>query len=332
MRATIGTGTGTRTAEMPLLAGADGMLPTGLILGLKALERRTDWVVGPCPSVVRGAGRLSVVTLLLRFRCAGVVPALAVAAKGLPVMRVTRTMLASAAVAAAVALSAPAAHAVSLVGLRASDGGNSHGSDGEQHGKEHDHKSSGENGEGEGSHEDDGAQADGGAPDMGGDDSGAEEGGNPWKKKDGKSHEQRQAPSGGVKAGGGALAMALADDGGNPWKKKDGESHGDDNAASDDEQSQGGPNGGDQSEGDASAAAGDDSGAEAGAGEGGNPWKKGGKSHEKQQAPSGSVKAGGGGLAESGNGLAAGSLLLAGGLGAGAYMLRRRSASDAVGA
>jgi hypothetical protein len=44
------------------------------------------------------------------------------------------------------------------------------------------------------------------------------------------------------------------------------------------------------------------------------------------------VKAGGGGLAESGSGLAAGSLLLVGGLGAGAYMLRRRSASDAVGA
>ncbi|MEV6990134.1 hypothetical protein AB0N87_13025, partial [Streptomyces sp. NPDC093228] len=45
-----------------------------------------------------------------------------------------------------------------------------------------------------------------------------------------------------------------------------------------------------------------------------------------ERAPSGAVKAGGGGLAQSSNGLAAGSVLLLGGLGAGAYMLRRRAA------
>ena len=44
--------------------------------------------------------------------------------------------------------------------------------------------------------------------------------------------------------------------------------------------------------------------------------------------PKGGVHAGGGGLAQSGNSMAAGSVLLLGGLGAGVYMLRRRNASD----
>ncbi|MGV9247654.1 hypothetical protein, partial [Streptomyces sp. NPDC003710] len=44
-------------------------------------------------------------------------------------MRVTRTMFASAAVAAAVALSAPAAHALSLAGPRVADRGTSYGID-----------------------------------------------------------------------------------------------------------------------------------------------------------------------------------------------------------
>ncbi|MET9800456.1 hypothetical protein ABZZ38_06975, partial [Streptomyces sp. NPDC006368] len=48
--------------------------------------------------------------------------------------------------------------------------------------------------------------------------------------------------------------------------------------------------------------------------------------HDKGEKPRGGVHAGGGGLAESGT-MAAGSVLLLGGLGAGAYMLRRRSAS-----
>ena len=77
---------------------------------------------------------LKVITLLLRFRCAGVVSVLVVAAKGISQMRVTRTMFASAAVAAAVALSAPAAHAVSVAKHRA-DGGSSHGN--EEHGSKY---------------------------------------------------------------------------------------------------------------------------------------------------------------------------------------------------
>ncbi|MGW1161997.1 hypothetical protein ACWD48_28110, partial [Streptomyces sp. NPDC002519] len=55
---------------------------------------------------------------------------------------------------------------------------------------------------------------------------------------------------------------------------------------------------------------------------------------EAKKAPTGGVHAGGGALAQgtSGSGLAAGSILLLGGLGAGAYMLRRRNASGTTGA
>ncbi|MEW2636128.1 hypothetical protein AB0903_31925, partial [Streptomyces sp. NPDC048389] len=47
----------------------------------------------------------------------------------------------------------------------------------------------------------------------------------------------------------------------------------------------------------------------------------------KSEKPSGGMHTGGGGLASSGSGMAAGSLVLLGGLGAGAYMLRRRNAN-----
>ncbi|MGW0776680.1 hypothetical protein ACWD01_24160, partial [Streptomyces sp. NPDC002835] len=50
----------------------------------------------------------------------------------------------------------------------------------------------------------------------------------------------------------------------------------------------------------------------------------------KGEKPSGGMHTGGGGLASSGSGMAAGSLLLLGGLGAGAYMLRRRSANGSA--
>ncbi|MEV6790807.1 hypothetical protein AB0M87_02140 [Streptomyces sp. NPDC051320] len=46
--------------------------------------------------------------------------------------------------------------------------------------------------------------------------------------------------------------------------------------------------------------------------------------------PHGGVHAGGGGLAVTGSGLAAGTVLLVGGLGAGAYMLRRRTTSGSA--
>ncbi|MFE2448627.1 hypothetical protein ACFXDF_42500, partial [Streptomyces sp. NPDC059426] len=52
----------------------------------------------------------------------------------------------------------------------------------------------------------------------------------------------------------------------------------------------------------------------------GGSWKD----HEKGEKPRGGVHTGGGGLATTGSGMAAGSVLLLGGLGAGAYALRRR--------
>jgi hypothetical protein len=67
--------------------------------------------------------------------------------------------------------------------------------------------------------------------------------------------------------------------------------------------------------------------------EGGNSETGGqsGKSeHWKGEKPSGGMHTGGGGLASSGSGMAAGSLLLLGGLGAGAYMLRRRNANGSA--
>ena len=57
--------------------------------------------------------------------------------------------------------------------------------------------------------------------------------------------------------------------------------------------------------------------------ESGSSWKK--------EKPAGGVHAGGGGLADSGGGLAAGSLLLLGGIGFGAYTLRRRNATSGAG-
>ncbi|MER8153680.1 hypothetical protein [Streptomyces sp. NPDC094472] len=54
-------------------------------------------------------------------------------------------------------------------------------------------------------------------------------------------------------------------------------------------------------------------------------WSGGGwKDHEKGDKPRGGVHTGGGGMATTGSGMAAGSVLLLGGLGAGAYALRRR--------
>ncbi|MEV0875106.1 hypothetical protein AB0I86_28610, partial [Streptomyces sp. NPDC049950] len=58
--------------------------------------------------------------------------------------------------------------------------------------------------------------------------------------------------------------------------------------------------------------------------EGEKTWK-----HEK---PEGGVHTGGGAMALSGSGLAAGSVLMLGGLGAAAYKLRRRNASGATAA
>ncbi len=55
-----------------------------------------------------------------------------------------------------------------------------------------------------------------------------------------------------------------------------------------------------------------------------------GSSTEEEKAPHGGVHTGGGGMAVSGNGAASGAVLLLGGLGVGAYALRRRKSVGAA--
>ena len=116
------------------------------------------------------------------------------------------------------------------------------------------------------------------------------------EKPDSWKHDK---PEGGVHAGGGALAGVSADD----WEKDKGE----------DKES------GSDSSGDSE-----------------QTWK-----HEKpedseqtwkHEKPEGGVHTGGGAMALSGSGLAAGSVLMLGGLGAVAYKLRRRNASGGAAA
>ncbi|MER6124624.1 hypothetical protein ABT173_18655 [Streptomyces sp. NPDC001795] len=289
-----------------------GVLPSGSIFGLEAPGGSTASLSCRVLRWWEAVIGLRVMTLLLRFRCAGVVPAFAVATKGLPLMRVTRTMFASAAVAAAVAFSAPAAHAVSVAELRASDGGTSYGSEGHegQNGKE--------------------------------------------SKEEGHGHghgQHKSKPRGGVRAGGGALSMTRADDG--DWSSEEdeqskgshhggseaeeggrgGEEKGEDSSHGGEEGGRGGEEKGEDSShgGEEGGRGGEEKGEDSGRG-GEEKSRSGEEGARGAQAkkPRGGVHAGGGGLAQSGNGLAAGSVLLLGGLGAGAYMLRRRGASGAA--
>ncbi|MEU9173158.1 hypothetical protein AB0D34_36245, partial [Streptomyces sp. NPDC048420] len=96
-----------------------------------------------------------------------------------------------------------------------------------------------------------------------------------WSKEKEEGHGEHK-PHGGVHAGGGGLAMRVAQDGGEDgWSKEKEEGHG-------------------------------------------------------EHKPHGGVHAGGGGLAQTGRSMTAGSALLLGGLGVGAYMLRRRQAAGAA--
>ncbi|MFJ2020904.1 hypothetical protein ACIOFZ_27380, partial [Streptomyces nodosus] len=108
-------------------------------------------------------------------------------------MRVTRTMFASAAVAAAFALAAPAAHAVTMADHRASEAAASH--DGKEHDKHKDRRA-----------DDEGWAA--------GDEDEDSDPGREHKHhhKHHKHHKHHDGPRGGIRAGGGALAMTKADD------------------------------------------------------------------------------------------------------------------------
>ncbi|MFJ7904536.1 hypothetical protein ACIQ6V_29320 [Streptomyces sp. NPDC096198] len=244
-------------------------------------------------------------------------------------MRVTRTMFASAAVAAAVAISAPAAHALSPAGLRVAEGGTSYGShEHDPSRNQHRHHDEDESQAGQDDNSDDAAL------------SGAEDG----DSENGARHHHHhdgQGPRGGVRAGGGFLALA----------GKHNAKHGDDSDGSDlqggqEEDPQGGgpqedpqdsaqEGGQDNSSQDDSSQDGteadSDSSALSGAEDGDSDNAA--RHHEdSRRDPRGGVHAGGGGLVgdTSVGGLAAGSILLLGGLGAGAYVLRRRNASGAA--
>ncbi|MFJ9586206.1 hypothetical protein, partial [Streptomyces acidicola] len=117
------------------------------------------------------------------------------------------------------------------------------------------------------------------------------------REEHGKEHFGKERPKGGIHAGGGGLAMSLAKDGGRDHDEDEGfkEDHGKEERE-----------------------------------EHGKEREEHGKEHFGKERPKGGIHAGGGGLATSGGSMTAGSVLLLGGLGAGAYMLRRRNAADAA--
>ncbi|MFC9203967.1 hypothetical protein ACFT79_22920 [[Kitasatospora] papulosa] len=199
-------------------------------------------------------------------------------------MRSARTLFASAAVTAVLAVSVPAAYAVTSADDWNKDSGSSASSNDD---REKPDSWKHEKPEG-GVHTGGGALAGVSVDDWQKDKDEDKESGSgsndDREKPDSWKHEK---PEGGVHAGGGALAGVTADD----WQKDKGE--------------------------DKESGSGSDS-------EGEKTWK-----HEK---PEGGVHTGGGAMALSGSGLAAGSVLMLGGLGAAAYKLRRRNASGATAA
>ncbi|GAA0928840.1 hypothetical protein [Streptomyces thermoalcalitolerans] len=242
-------------------------------------------------------------------------------------MRITRTLLTSAVVAASVALSAPVASAVDVVALsssqaKASQVGDARGDDSDN-GNDKDGKDYGNKDDKDYGDKDDkdyGDKGDKGYGDKGDHD---RKGGHHWK-----GHK----PHGGVHAGGGALAMTVADGGSS---KNNGDDNGDDNGYdNDDDNGYGNSKGkesddyGDKDDKDYGDKDDKDYG-DKGYGDKGDHDRKGGH-HWKGHKPHGGVHAGGGGLAQSPDTLALGSVLVLGGLGAGAYMLRRRQTSDSV--
>ncbi|MFF3817002.1 hypothetical protein ACFYYD_10345, partial [Streptomyces bluensis] len=131
--------------------------------------------------------------------------------------------------------------------------------------------------------------------DHGKEEQGKEERGKEEREEHGKEHFGKEKPKGGIHAGSGGLAMSLANDGGRDNEEHEGfkEDHGKE------EQEEHGK----------------------------EEFRK---EHFGKEKPKGGIHAGGGGLATSAGSMTAGSVLLLGGLGAGAYMLRRRNAADAA--
>ncbi|MFI1142848.1 hypothetical protein [Streptomyces sp. NPDC020780] len=204
-------------------------------------------------------------------------------------MRSARTLFASAAVTAVLAVSVPASYAVTAADGWDKDSGSSSSSD---DGREKPDSWKHDKPEG-GMHTGGGALAGVSADDWQKDkemdkgeekekEKGSEAGSDEGREK--SETWKHDKPEGGMHAGGGALAGVSADD----WQKDK------------EEGSEAGSDGREKSE----------------------TWK-----HEK---PQGGMHTGGGAMALSGSSLAAGSVLMLGGIGAAAYRLRRRNASGAA--
>ncbi|MFE6685698.1 hypothetical protein ACFVFQ_04385 [Streptomyces sp. NPDC057743] len=239
-------------------------------------------------------------------------------------MRTARTLFASAAITAALTISAPAASAMGLVedftsgsatSVSGNDHDNDHGRGGRDHGRgdrDRDHgRGDRDRDHGRGDRDDNGR---GDRDDHGRD--------NDNDHDHGWGHHRK--PHGGVHTGGGALAMRVIGD----W----GSGYGDDHGRGDRDRDHGrGDRDRDHGRGDR-----DDNGRgdrdDHGRGDrddhgrGDHDHGRGDHDHWGRR-PHGGVHTGGGGMAMSGSGLAAGSVLMLGGLGAGAYMLRRRNTS-----
>ncbi|MEV8566011.1 hypothetical protein AB0436_10600, partial [Streptomyces sp. NPDC051322] len=130
----------------------------------------------------------------------------------------------------------------------------------------------------------------------------------------------------GMHTGGGALAMTMGDD----WGSDQSDQAGNDDHGKADHDN-GRPHGGMHTGGGALAlttavTTGDDGGSASGV-DRGDSWKGDHDKSREDVRPHGGMHTGGGGMAVTNGGLAAGSMLLLGGMGAGAFVLRRRRSS-----
>ncbi|MEV2246737.1 hypothetical protein [Streptomyces sp. NPDC049970] len=200
-------------------------------------------------------------------------------------MRTARTLFASAAVTAVLAVTTPAAYAVTSADGWDKDSGSSASSNDDREKPDSWKHEKPEGGVHAGGGALAGVTADDWEKDKGKDeDKESGSGSNDDREKpDSWKHEK---PEGGMHAGGGALAGVTADD----WEK--------DKSKDEDKESGSGSSDSEKT------------------------WK-----HEK---PEGGMHTGGGAMALSGSSLAAGSVLMLGGIGAVAYKLRRRNASGAA--
>ncbi|MEU1214489.1 hypothetical protein ACFYSH_31375 [Streptomyces sp. NPDC005791] len=259
-------------------------------------------------------------------------------------MRSARTLFASAAVTAVLAVSAPAAYAVTSSDDWDKDSGSSASSNDDREKPDSWKHDKPEGGVHAGGGALAGVSADDWEKDKDEDkdedkDKGKESGSGNNDDREKPDSWKHDKPEGGVHAGGGALAGVSADD----WEKDKDEDKDEDK---DKGKESGSGNNDDREKPDSWKHDKPEGGVHAGggalAGVTADDWEKDKESGSgsvwdseqtwKHEKPEGGVHTGGGALALSGSGLAAGSVLMLGGLGAVAYKLRRRNASGAAAA